>query len=201
MTVIDYFIFIDSPFTYLGSHRFIELVAQYDVEVRTKPTRYRDIFAATGGQMPEDRSPQRRAYRRMELQRWREALEIPIVLAPTVFPAEEILGYRLVIATALAKLDTVRLTLEIGRSLWEQDKKIDDWTVLREAARRAGLDADKIRNKGPSNDALDQTVTRNTTEAIARGVFGAPSYVFENGDVVRGQDRLQFVEMKLASMA
>tara|TARA_B100000676_G_scaffold169536_1_gene166744 strand:- start:1077 stop:1217 length:141 start_codon:yes stop_codon:yes gene_type:complete len=46
------------------------------------------------------------------------------------------------------------------------------------------LDADKIRNKGPSNDALDQTVTRNTTEAIARGVFGAPSYVFENGDVV-----------------
>ena len=63
------------------------------------------------------------------------------------------------------------------------------------------MDADKIRNKGPSNDALDQTVTRNTTEAIARGVFGAPSYVFENGDVVWGQDRLQFVEMKLASMA
>ena len=67
----------------------------------------------------------------MELQRWREALEIPIVLAPTVFPAEEILGNRLVIATALAKLDTIRLTLEIGRSLWEQDKNIDDWTVLR----------------------------------------------------------------------
>ena len=63
------------------------------------------------------------------------------------------------------------------------------------------MDADKIRNKSPSNDALDQTVTRNTTEAIARGVFGAPSYVFENGDVVWGQDRLQFVEMKLASMA
>ena len=126
MTVIDYFIFIDSPFNYLGSHRFIELVARYDVEVRTKPTRYRDIFAATGWHMPEDRSPQRRAYRRMDLQRWREALEIPIVLAPTVFLAEEILGYRLVIATALAKLDTVRLTLEIGRSLWEQDKNIDD---------------------------------------------------------------------------
>ena len=137
----------------------------------------------------------------MELQRWREALDIPIVLAPTVFPAEEILGNRLVIATALAKLDTVRLTLEIGRSLWKQDKNIDDWTVLREAARRAGLDADKIRNEGPSDDALEQTVTRNTTEAIARGVFGAPSYVFENGDVVWGQDRLQFVEMKLASMA
>ena len=63
------------------------------------------------------------------------------------------------------------------------------------------MDADKIRNKSPSNDALDQTVARNTTEAIARGVFGAPSYVFENGDVVWGQDRLQFVEMKLASMA
>ena len=67
----------------------------------------------------------------MELQRWREALDIPIVPAPTVFPAEEILGNRLVIATALAKLDTIRLTLEIGRSLWEQDKNIDDWTVLR----------------------------------------------------------------------
>ena len=73
--------------------------------------------------------------------------------------------------------------------------------MLREAARRAGLDADKIRNEGPSDDALDQTVTRNTTEAIARGIFGAPSYVFKNGDVVWRQDWLQFVEMKLASMA
>lgn len=200
MASIDYYVFIDSPFTYLGSHRFRELVTRHNVDVRTKPTRYRDVFAATGGLLPEDRSPQRRAYRKMELLRWREELDVSMVLAPTVFPAEEIIGNRLVVAAHLAGQDTVRLTLEIGRSLWEEDKNIDDWDVLREAAARAGLDADAVRKDGPDDKTLDDIVTQNTNEAIERGVFGAPSYVFEDGEVMWGQDRLQFVAKKLSAL-
>jgi 2-hydroxychromene-2-carboxylate isomerase len=120
----------------------------------------------------------------MELRRWRDELDVSMVLAPAVFPAEEILSNRLVAAAQLAGHDAVRLTLEIGRSLWEQDKNIDDWDVLREAAARADLDADAIRGDGPGDSALDDIVTGNTNEAVDRGVFGAPSYVFEDGEVM-----------------
>lgn len=200
MTTIDYYIFIDSPFTYLGSHRFLDLVTQHSLTVRTKPTRYREIFAATGGLLPEDRSQQRQSYRTMELQRWRDELGVSIVLAPTVFPAEETLGNRLVVAAQLENKNTVRLTLEIGRSLWEIDENIDDWDVLRAAAARAGMDADAIRENGPNDDKLDAIVARNTKEAIDRGVFGAPSFVFGDGEIMWGQDRLDFVAKKLAGL-
>ncbi|MEQ1649223.1 MAG: DsbA family protein [Hyphomicrobiaceae bacterium] len=39
---------------------------------------------------------------------------------------------------------------------------------------------------------------KNTAEAIERGVFGAPSYVFADGEIMWGQDRLEFVAKKLA---
>lgn len=201
MARIDYYVFIDSPFTYLGGKRFLDLVNRHKVEICTKPMRYRDLFAATGGTLPENRAPQRRAYRKMELRRWRTETGVPMIFEPTVFPAQEILGNRLVIAAQLAGADTVRLVLEIGRSLWQDDKNIDEVEVLREAAARAGLDADAIRRDGPSDDALDGMVTENTEEAISRGVFGAPSYVFEDGEIMWGQDRLHFVAKKLAVLA
>jgi len=135
----------------------------------------------------------------MELRRWRDELGVSMVLAPTFFPAEEILGNRLVVGAELTKQDTVRLSSEIGRSLWEQDKNIDDWQVLCEAATRAGMDADAIRADGPSDDELDEILAQNTDEAINRGVFGAPTYVFEDGEVMWGQDRLQFVAQKLTA--
>jgi 2-hydroxychromene-2-carboxylate isomerase len=196
MAHIDYYVFIDSPFTYLGGQRFLDLVNRQKVDVCTKPTRYRDIFAATGGALPENRAPQRRAYRMMELRRWRTELGVPMIFEPTVFPAQEILGNRLVIAAQLAGKDTVRLVLEIGRSLWQDDQNIDEEDVLH----AAGLDADAIRRDGPNDDALDAIVTENTNEAISRGVFGAPSYVFDGGEIMWGQDRLHFVAKKLAAL-
>jgi carboxymethylenebutenolidase len=37
----------------------------------------------------------------------------------------------------------------------------------------------------------------NTQQAIAAGVFGAPSYVID-GEIFWGQDRLDFVDRRLA---
>lgn len=200
MTKIDYYISLNSPWTYLGSARFLELAERHNVEVTTKPTRFGDVFAQTGGLPLPKRSPQRQAYRMMELKRWRDELSIPIVLEPNNFPSDEALGCRLVIAAGLVGQDAARLSSEIGRSLWEMDQNIADWEVLKKAAERAGIDGDVIRAAGPDDDELDAVVTRNTEEAVTRGVFGAPSYVFEDGEIMWGQDRLHFVAKKLASM-
>ena len=200
MTKIDYYLSLNSPWTYLGSARFLELREKHGVEVTAKPARFSDIFSQTGGLPLPKRSPQRQAYRMMELKRWRDELDIPIVLEPKNFPSDETLGCRLVLAAGIAGQDAVRLSSEIGRVLWEEDQDLGDWEVLKQAAARVGIDADTVRAAGPDDDELDAMVVKNTEEAVSRGVFGAPSYAFEDGEIMWGQDRVQFVAKKLASM-
>lgn len=201
MTKIDYYLSLNSPWTYLGSARFIALRDKHGVNVTAKPTRFADVFSQTGGLPLPKRAPERRAYRMMDLKRWREELDIPIVLEPKNFPSDETLGYRLVIAAQIAGQDAVRLSSEIGRMLWEEDQNFSEWDVLKAAAARVGIDADTVRAAGPDDDELDAMVVKNTEEAVSRGVFGAPSYVFEDGEIMWGQDRVQFVAKKLANIS
>ena len=200
MTKIDYYLSLNSPWTYLGSRRFIALRDKHGVDGSAKPTRFADVFSQTGGLPLPQRSPERRAYRMMELKRWRDELKIPIVLEPKNFPSDETLGYRLVIAAGIAGQAALGLSSEIGRLRWEEDRDFSDWQVLKTAAASVGIDADAVRAAGPDDDELDAMVVKNTEEAVSRGVFGAPSYVFEDGEVMWGQDRVHFVAKKLGSM-
>ena len=201
MPVIDYFLSLNSPWTYLGSARFIELVKRYGVEVAVKPANFGEVFAATGGLPLPKRSPERQAYRMMELRRWREELGIPIVLEPENFPSDERLGVHAVIAAARAGADALKLSAEIGRALWAHDEPIADAAVLARAGERAGVDVAQVLADGPSPGGLDALWKANTAEAVEKGVFGAPSYRFEDGDIMWGQDRLHFVAKKLEAMA
>lgn len=198
MPTIGYYISLNSPWTYLGSARFAEMTKRHGWTVDLKPARFGEIFSKTGGLPLPKRSPERRAYRMMELKRWRERLGIPITLEPKYFPADEGPGTRLVIAAKLQGKDCHALATEIGRALWEREENIADPDVLAAAARRAGLDAAAIRAAGPSDAELDRLHETYTVEALSRGVFGAPSYVLPTGEFFWGQDRLEFVEQALA---
>jgi 2-hydroxychromene-2-carboxylate isomerase len=48
-----------------------------------------------------------------------------------------------------------------------------------------------------TNDpAVKDALKKNTSDAVQRGVFGAPTF-FVNGEMYWGQDRLHFVEAAL----
>jgi 2-hydroxychromene-2-carboxylate isomerase len=198
MTTIDYYMTLNSPWTYLGSALFAEIAARHGATVRIKPTKYSEVFPKTGGLPLPKRSPERRAYRMMELKRWRDYRKVPINLEPKHFPSDETIGSRLVIAAALQGKDACRLAQEFGRSIWELESNLGDEAVVAEAARRAGLDAAAIRKAGPSDEELDRIHNQNTAEALERGVFGAPSYVLPSGEFFWGQDRLEFLDRTLA---
>jgi carboxymethylenebutenolidase len=136
-----------------------------------------------------------------ELKRWRDELGIPILLEPVNFPSNEARGVEAVIATQLAGGNALGLSAEIGRSLWELDQNIGDMAVIEEAGRRAGVDVASVLAAGPGADELDAMWQANTRDAVDKGVFGAPSYRFEDGEIMWGQDRLHFVAKKLAAMA
>jgi 2-hydroxychromene-2-carboxylate isomerase len=48
------------------------------------------------------------------------------------------------------------------------------------------------------SEAVKAEYESNTQEAVARAVFGAPSYVID-GEIFWGQDRLEFVALALAA--
>lgn len=198
MPTINYYISLNSPWTYFGSARFAEMAKRHGYSVDIRPAKFGEVFAKTGGLPLPKRAPERRAYRMMELKRWRDHLKLPINLEPKYFPSDEAPGTRLVIAAKLQGKDAHRLATEIGRALWEREENIAEAGVLAAAAERAGLNAEAIRRDGTTDSELDALHDKYTADALAQGVFGAPSYVLPSGEFFWGQDRLEFVERALA---
>ncbi len=198
---VDYFISMNSPWTYLGSGRFREIAKRHKLAVNVKPARYAEVFAQTGGLPQPKRSPQRRAYRMMELKRWRDHLAIPIVVEPKFYPTGEQRAAHAVIAAGLQGRDALALSSEIGRAQWEMEQDIAEEATLLEAGKRAGVDVAAVLRAAQEPAELDAIWEANTLEAVERGVFGAPTYVLPSGELFWGQDRLDFLERALAKLA
>jgi 2-hydroxychromene-2-carboxylate isomerase len=194
---IDYYLSLNSPWTFMGSALVAEVARRNGATVNVKPAKFGPIFEKTGGLPLPKRSPERRAYRLMELKRWCEVRNIPLVLQPKNSPSDDAAATRLVIAAKLQGKDAHRLATEFGRAIWELDEPLGEPAVMAAAAKRAGLDAAALRAGGPSDAELDQLYEQYTQEALAAGVFGAPSYVLPSGEFFWGQDRLEMLERAL----
>ena len=197
---IDYYLSLTSPWTYLGSARFAAIAERNRATVNIKPCKFGPIFEQTGGLPLPKRSPQRRAYRMMELKRWREVRGIPMTLEPKHFPCDDTAATRLVIAAKLQGEDAHKLSLELARALWEREETLADPATISAATQRAGLDAAVLRADGPSDAQLDALHEQFTKEALAVGVFGAPSFVLPSGEIFWGQDRLELLERALKKL-
>jgi 2-hydroxychromene-2-carboxylate isomerase len=137
----------------------------------------------------------------MELKRWREVRDVPLVLEPKGFPCDDTVATRLVIAAKLGGKDAHRLATELGRAVWEREETLNDPDHIASAAQRAGLDAAALRASGPSDAELDALHAQFTQEAVTVGVFGAPSFVLPSGEIFWGQDRLDLLERALKQLA
>jgi 2-hydroxychromene-2-carboxylate isomerase len=198
---IDYYLSLNSPWTYMGSALFGEIAKRNGATVNVKPARFGPIFEKTGGLPLPKRSPERQAYRLVELKRWREVRNIPLTVQPKYFPSDDSQATRLVIAAKLAGKDAHRLSLELGRALWEREESLADAAATSAAATRAGLDAAALRASGPADAELDKLYDQYTQDALAAGVFGAPSYVLPSGEIFWGQDRLELLERALKMLS
>ena len=194
---IDYYFTAQSPWTYLGHERFARIALASGRTVRMLPTDFGKVFAVSGGLPLGQRAPQRQAYRLVELQRFSQHLQLPLHLKPTFFPVSGDAAARLIIA--VDQHDGLDAAMQLGSaifsSVWAHQRNIADDAVLAAVLADCGLDAARLAQ---SHDAAVQTqYDANTQQAIDKGIFGAPSYVLD-GEIFWGQDRLDFVERKLA---
>jgi carboxymethylenebutenolidase len=194
---IDYFVSLNSPWTHLGAARLEAMVARHDATLSIYPVEFGTIFSASGGLPLPKRSHQRQAYRMQELGRWRDHLGIPIHLQPRFFPADEGLAARCVIAVRETIGDSPAVTLAHGvlKALWEEERNTGDPEVLAMLIGKAGLDAMSLLALATEGRWAEQRAL-DTRNALARGVFGAPSYVIGE-EIFWGQDRLEFLDRRL----
>src|SRR3982074_1133209 len=94
-TTVDYYMTLNSPWTFLGSALFAEIAGRNNVTVNVKPCKFGPIFEQTRGLPPPKRAPHRRAPRMMELKRWREVRGIPLTLEPKYSPCDDTAAARL----------------------------------------------------------------------------------------------------------
>jgi len=185
-----------SPWTYLGHARAVEIAARHGATLRVAPIDVGAVFAATGGLPLAKRSAQRRAYRLAELRRWRTRLGMPLNLEPRYFPADERLAAGMVYALRESGGDALGFAGAVMRAVWVEERDIATRDTLLALATAGGIDGESALAAADA-DRYAEMRERETRAALARGVFGVPSYVV--GDqLLWGQDRLDFLDRALA---
>jgi 2-hydroxychromene-2-carboxylate isomerase len=182
--VVDYYFSPGSPWTYLGHARFSEIARKAGARVNAKPVDYGVVFPQSGGLPVARRAPQRQTYRLVELARWSEHLGLPLVAQPKYFPVNGNPAAELICGAPPEK--RMAVAGDLLAAMWRDDRNLADPMLLQEVALRHGV-------TGEGKAAYEA----NTAEALALGVFGAPTYVYR-GEHFWGQDRLEFLERALA---
>ncbi len=198
LKIVDYYFSPSSPFAYLGHQRFIDLIFVNQAALNLKPVDLGRIFAASGGIPVAKRAPQRQAYRLAELRRWSAHLDIKLNLEPKFFPVDSALASRVILASTEDKSGVAPgLAHALMRAVWAEDRNIADRDELKAILRAKGLAADELMARAEATD-IKETYDALTQEAIDRGVFGAPTYVFKD-ELFWGQDRLDLLQRALAA--
>src|ERR1700674_2667406 len=193
---IDYYDSMSSPWTYLGHLRFVALAKRFGLTINHKPMDLLKVWSVSGGLPLKQRAQQRQAYRHLELKRWREFLGVPCNLEPAYHPVADRRACYIVIAAMQQGLDWSKLSHAILRAVWVEERNIADHDTLVTIADENGMPG-KALIDATEHKAIKDEYAANTEEAIAVGVFGAPTYVFD-GELFWGQDRLPMLEWRLA---
>ncbi len=198
LTTIDYYLSPQSPWTYLGHERFAQIAAAAGAKVNVLPVDLGRVFPVSGGLPLNKRAPQRQAYRLAELRRWSEYLGRPLNLQPRYFPVDSHDAAKLIIAVDGADgTDTaMKIAGAVMRGVWVEQRNIADPAVLQMMLQESGLQAKRLDDS--QSQAVHDRYEADSQRAIEAGVFGAPSYMVD-GELFWGQDRLDFLERRLAA--
>ena len=188
---VDFYFALPSPWTYLAGPRFRELVQRNDLTVRWKPFDVSRVFALTGTKPVKDRPPQIQANRLTDLARWHTFLNMKLNLEPTFFPVDPSPAARMIIAALQNGTNVMDLANAYMKAVWAEERDIADSDTIIAISNEQGLDGTTLYDQIEKERVLSE-LEENTQEAIAKNVFGTPTWIYE--DVLFwGQDRLDFL--------
>ncbi len=189
MAQIDFWYEFASPYSYLSAMR-IEAVAEVaGVEVRWRPFLLGPVFQAQGmNDSPFNIYPVKGAYMWRDMARQSAAQGIAFQ-RPDEFPQSGLLASRVVIAGGDAPW-----VKEFSKGVYAAEfgagRIISAMPVIAGILAACGQNADALFEQAATDD-VKAKLRAQTEEAIAAGIFGAPSFVAPDGELFWGNDRLE----------
>lgn len=190
---LDFYFDVGSPASYLAWTQIPAMASQYNATVHWKPILLGAVFKATGNSSPAV-IPAKARYMTQDLKRYAKRYGVDFNFNPH-FPVNTLHLMRGAMACLDSPTFPVYLTA-VFNALWVDGKNMNDADVVAEVLTGAGIDPSAVFGAAQS-DAVKEALKNRTEEAVARGVFGAPS-IFVNDSMFFGQDRLEWVEAALA---
>lgn len=197
MKDIEYFYSAHSLYAWIGARRLMEIATAHDCRIVHRPMDLREVVAKSGAVPFGKRTQAHKDYFfGREMERWAEERNVALMKTFPRHHAKDItLPNCLLLAAIASEADIDALAYRLLQAHWVDDADLSDVDTLRRLAGDVGLDGDKLLALANSHKVLEQYEV-NTQEAIARSVFGSPTY-FVDGDMFYGQDRLEMVERAL----
>lgn len=191
----EFFFDVGSPASYLAWTQLPRLCAEAGAELVYRPMLLGGVYQATGNASPAT-IPAKGRYTSIDYARFARRYGVPIETNPH-FPIITLYLMRLVTGTQLRHPERFQPLLQsVFKALWIDALNLNEPALTAQAVAEAGFTAEEAT--ALTNDAQVKALLRATTEeAVARGVFGAPT-TFVGSEMFFGQDRLDFIREALA---
>jgi 2-hydroxychromene-2-carboxylate isomerase/ketosteroid isomerase-like protein len=188
MPRLDFWCELASTYTYLSAMRIDALAGARGVDVAWKPFSLAPIFAARGlTTSPFNLELDKGTHMWRDVARQAAALGRPF-RRPSAFPRNTIGALRLAVLGVERSWGPAFIR-SVLRANFEQDRAIDQDTVLDELLAEVGLDGKSTRDEAVSPEWKPR-LRAETEHARTLGVFGAPTFVAD-GELFWGNDRLE----------
>jgi 2-hydroxychromene-2-carboxylate isomerase len=190
---LDFWFDYSCPYAYLGSTQVEALARLTGATLTFCPMLLGGVFRAVGSpqNMMDVLSPPKALHNLNDMHRWAEYFGVPLTV-PNGHPFRTVEALR---ATLIARCDPAVIH-GFYRAYWVEGKKPSDPETLKSVLRSAGHDPEPILAR-LGDEAVKDDLRRRTDQAIALGIFGAPSFVVDGKKMFWGQDRIHFVARAL----
>ena len=190
---LEFFFDYGSPFSYLANIQLPGFAKRNAAAVVYRPILLGAVLKATGNSSPMT-VPAKARYFAEELRRWAARYGVAFKLNPHPFILNTLPLMRgAVAAQKLGVFSAYHDT--IYRAAWAEGLDLGDKAVLSDVLQRSGVNFAELITASERQDVKD-SLRSNTEDAVARGVFGAPTF-FVGNEMFWGNDRFDFVEEAL----
>jgi 2-hydroxychromene-2-carboxylate isomerase len=191
---VEFYFDVGSPAAYLAYKRLPGICEKAHARLVFKPMLLGGVFQATGNQSPVN-IPAKGRYIMVDFERFARRHGIEFRQNP-FFPINTLTLMRGAAGLQLREPDRLLPYVDaVYRAIWVDGKDMNHPTVVGAVLKAAGFDPQQLLALA-GDPEVKERLKAVTQEAVARGVFGAPTF-FVGDDMYWGQDRLDFVQEAL----
>lgn len=187
---LDFWFDYSCPYAYLASTQVDALADRTGAWLAYRPMLLGGVFKASGTaqNLAATLGAAKAQHNARDMARFAELFGVPLRM-PAGHPLRTVEALRATIVTDAAPA----VVHGFFRAYWVDGEAPSERATMERVLGSAGFDSSSVLARIEEESVKDD-LRRRTDDAIARGVFGAPSFIVNGEQLFWGQDRLHFVE-------